>query len=59
MNLPRIFIYGDENAKLSYIPELIKNKMNIKSISNSNHFVFYDNPKEMYDVIAEFINTLK
>ena len=59
MTIPRIFIYGDENKDLSYIPELIKNNMNIKAISNSNHFVFYDNPKEMYDVIKQFLDTLK
>lgn len=56
MGIPRIFIYGEENNGLSYIPELIANGMNIKAISNSNHFVFYDNPKELYDVIAAFIN---
>jgi pimeloyl-ACP methyl ester carboxylesterase len=59
LKLPRLFIYGDENKHLSYIPDLVKNKMNIKAISNSNHFVFYDNPKEMYDVIGEVINSLK
>ena len=58
MNIPRIFIYGEANKKLSYIPELIKSSMNIKEISNSDHFVFYDNPKEMYDVIGEFIDTI-
>lgn len=57
MSIPRIFIYGEENKNLSYIPDLIKNGMNIKEISNSNHFIFYDNPKEMYDVIEGFINT--
>lgn len=55
MNIPRVFIYGEENKNLSYIPRLIKEKMNIKEISNSNHFVFYDNPKELYDVIGDFI----
>ena len=59
MDIPRIFIYGDENKNLSYIPELASNGMNIQSVSNSNHFVFYDNPKEMYDVMGAFINTLK
>lgn len=59
MKIPRIFIYGDENKHLSYIPKLINNGMNIKSISGSNHFIFYDNPKEMYDVIADFIEKLK
>jgi hypothetical protein len=33
--------------------------MNMKEISGSNHFVFYDNPKEMYDVMADFLDTLK
>lgn len=56
--IPRIFIYGEENKNLSYIPDLIKNNISIKEISNSNHFVFYDNPKELYDVIGDFINTL-
>lgn len=57
LNIPRLFIYGDENKNLSYLPELAKNKMNMTAISGSNHFVFYDNPKEMYDVIAEFLET--
>lgn len=59
LSIPRIFIYGDENKNLSYIPELIKNKMLTKSISGSNHFVFYDNPKEMYDVIGDFVSKVK
>lgn len=56
LNIPKIFIYGEENRSLSYIPELRKNRVNVKEISNSNHFVFYDNPKELYEVIGEFIN---
>ena len=43
---------------LSYIPELVKGGMIIREISNSNHFVFYDNPKELYDVIGHFINNM-
>jgi len=58
LDLPALFIYGAENDHLSYIPELIEKSMNTKRISNSNHFVFYDNPKELYDVIAGFINPL-
>jgi pimeloyl-ACP methyl ester carboxylesterase len=59
LDIPRIFIYGDQNKSLSYIPDLVKNNMLTKSISNSNHFVFYDNPKEMYEVIGNFITTMK
>jgi hypothetical protein len=58
LNIPKLFIYGQENSSLSYIPELRKNNMNVKEISMSNHFVFYDNPKELYDVIGAFIDDL-
>lgn len=59
MNIPRLFIYGDENSALSYIPDLVKNGLETRAISNSNHFVFYDNPKEMYEVIGEFVDRLE
>jgi pimeloyl-ACP methyl ester carboxylesterase len=58
MSIPRIFIYGEENKILSYIPDMIKNGMTVKEISNSNHFIFYDNPKELYNTIESFINTI-
>jgi pimeloyl-ACP methyl ester carboxylesterase len=56
LKIPKIFIYGQENASLSYLPELRKNAVNVKEISNSNHFIFYDNPKELYEVIGAFID---
>jgi pimeloyl-ACP methyl ester carboxylesterase len=55
MPIPKIFIYGAENNTLSYISELLSSGVTVKEISNSNHFVFYDNPKELYDVMANFI----
>ena len=58
LSIPKVFIYGQENNSLSYIPELIKNGTTVKEISNSNHFVFYDNPKELYEVIGDFVNKL-
>lgn len=56
LNIPKVFIYGEENSSLSYIPELVKNGVTVKKISGSNHFVFYDNPKELYQVIGDFVN---
>jgi len=56
LNIPKVFIYGRENNSLSYLPELIKNGIDIKEISDSNHFVFYDNPKELYEVVGDFVN---
>jgi hypothetical protein len=58
MKIPKIFIYGQENNSLSYLSELKENKVTIKEIADSNHFVFYDNPKDLYDVIGDFINEL-
>jgi pimeloyl-ACP methyl ester carboxylesterase len=57
MKIPSVFIYGQENRTLSYLPSLLQNGMNVKEISNSNHFVFYDNPKELYDVIGDFVDS--
>ena len=59
LRIPKLFIYGQENNSLSYIPELINQGVNVKEISNSNHFIFYDNPKELYEVIGDFANQLK
>lgn len=58
MDIPRVFIYGQENSSLSYIPKLLQNGMTVKEIPSSNHFVFYDNPKDLYDAIGDFINNL-
>jgi len=58
LEIPKLFIYGDENHHLSYIPHFKKHNLNIKAISKSNHFMYYDNPKEMYDVIADFVQSL-
>jgi pimeloyl-ACP methyl ester carboxylesterase len=56
LNIPKVFIYGQENKSLSYIPELIKNGVSVKEISGSDHFVFYDNPKELFEVMGDFVN---
>jgi pimeloyl-ACP methyl ester carboxylesterase len=58
MRIPRLFIYGDENKDLSYIPRLIEKGMKTEMIANSNHFIFYDNPKELYEKIARFVSAL-
>lgn len=58
MKIPKIFIYGQENNSLSYLPVLLENNVDVKEIPNSNHFVFYDNPKDLYQIIGDFINGL-
>jgi pimeloyl-ACP methyl ester carboxylesterase len=58
LRIPRIFIYGSENKGLSYLHDLINNGMNVAEISGSNHFIFYDNPKELYAVMGSFIDKI-
>lgn len=58
LKIPKLFIYGDENKTLSYIPKLVASGVPVKSIPDSNHFVFYDNPKDLYDEIGSFVHTL-
>ena len=58
LDIPRIFIYGEANRRLSYLPKLTQAGMNVKEISNSDHFVFYDNPKELYEAIGDFVDTM-
>ena len=55
LEIPKVFIYGEENRSLSYIPTLRENGLVVKEIPDSNHFVFYDNPKALYEVMGEFI----
>jgi pimeloyl-ACP methyl ester carboxylesterase len=56
IRIPKIFIHGDKNRSLSYIPKLLKNNVNVKEIPGSDHFVFYDNPNELYQVISDFLS---
>lgn len=58
LKLPRIYIYGSENReKLTFLKRLKDADCEISEISNSNHFPFYDNPDEFYDVVREFLTT--
>jgi len=59
LDIPKVFIYGDANRSLSYLPELIRGGVLVTEISGSDHFVFYDNPKELYDVIGAFVDELR
>ena len=55
LNIPKIFLHGDKNNQLSYIPKLKSEGITVKEIPNSDHFLFYDNPSILYKNISEFI----
>jgi len=58
LKLPKLFIYGEHNSTLSYIPALLKHDVPTYEVSGSDHFIFYDNPKELYEAIGAFVNKL-
>lgn len=55
LNIPKLFVYGEENRNLSYLPDL-KTKCEAIEIKKSGHFPFHDNPKGFYTALFDFIN---
>jgi pimeloyl-ACP methyl ester carboxylesterase len=56
LRVPRLFLYGDRNRGLSYLPRLLASDVEVREISESAHFLFYDNPVMMCDEIAGFVD---
>jgi pimeloyl-ACP methyl ester carboxylesterase len=54
---PRMFMYGDQNAGLSYLPRLQAGGVTLVSIPRCGHFPMYSNPVEMWARIAAFLET--
>lgn len=51
---PRMFMYGDQNASLSYLPRLDAAGVELAEIPRCGHFPMYSNPPAMWARIAEF-----
>ena len=51
---PRLFMYGDRNASLSYLPTLRANGVDLAEIPDSAHWPMYANPVAMWESIAHF-----
>jgi pimeloyl-ACP methyl ester carboxylesterase len=54
---PRMFMYGEQNASLSYLPALAAGGVELAEIPNSGHFPMYSNPVAMWRRTAEFQNS--
>jgi pimeloyl-ACP methyl ester carboxylesterase len=52
---PRMFMYGEQNASLSYLPTLREHGVQLAEVSHSGHFPMYSNPVEMWQRIAQII----
>lgn len=53
---PRMFLYGQENASLSYLQHLETNGVQLAEIPSSGHWPMYANPVAMWERIAGFID---
>lgn len=51
---PRMFMYGDQNNRLSYLRDIQRHGVELAEIPNCGHFPMYSNPVEMWRRIADF-----
>lgn len=56
MKIPRLFIYGSENAHLVYLKQLRDSGIQVAEIADSDHWPMHDNPQGFYGVISNFLN---
>ena len=54
--IPRLFLYGDVNKGLSYLPRLRANNLQVHEVPSSGHFIFYDNPVDTFRAVGEFVH---
>lgn len=55
--VPRMFMYGEQNASLSYLAHIAKNGVRLAKIPRCGHFPMYSNPVVMWDKLAELLTT--
>jgi pimeloyl-ACP methyl ester carboxylesterase len=54
LEMPRLFMYGEQNAGLSYLPLLREHGVELAEIPFSGHWPMYSNPVAMWAEIAGF-----
>ncbi|KAH7178899.1 Alpha/Beta hydrolase protein [Fusarium sp. MPI-SDFR-AT-0072] len=55
-NFPRMYMFGEQYASLSYLPRLVKAGVELAEIPHSGHFVMYSNPVAMWEQIAQLVS---
>jgi len=56
--MPRVFMYGQQNASLSYLPTLGAHGVRLAEIPDCGHFPMYSNPVLMWRAIEEAVSSL-
>jgi hypothetical protein len=55
LQVERVFLYGERNNALSYLPELRSSAIQVTEIPSAGH-LFYDNPIATYQAIGDFVH---
>lgn len=53
--MPRMFMHGQQNAHLSYLPELRRQRVTVAEIEHSGHWPMYSNPPAMWTALRNFL----
>jgi pimeloyl-ACP methyl ester carboxylesterase len=53
---PRLFVHGEHNSGLRYLPALAQAGVNVAGIDRSGHWPMYTHPVALWDRIASFID---
>ncbi|MEW2259641.1 alpha/beta hydrolase [Streptomyces sp. NPDC047869] len=53
--VPRMFMYGEQNNTLSYLPTLAEGGVELAEIEHCAHFPMYSNPPQMWARIADLV----
>jgi pimeloyl-ACP methyl ester carboxylesterase len=56
LRMPKVFLYGEHNKALSYLPRLRNSDVRVVEIPSAGHFLFYDNPVATFQAIGAFVN---
>jgi pimeloyl-ACP methyl ester carboxylesterase len=57
--MPRMFMYGQQNASLSYLPTLRERGVRLAEIPGCGHFSMYSNPVLMWRAIEEAVSSVQ
>jgi pimeloyl-ACP methyl ester carboxylesterase len=52
---PKMFMYGEQNDTLSYLPDLAEGGVELAEIEHCAHFPMYSNPPQMWARIADLV----
>jgi pimeloyl-ACP methyl ester carboxylesterase len=56
LRMPKLFLYGEQNKALSYLPRLRGSDVHVTEVPRAAHFFFYDNPVATFREIGAFVH---